>query len=115
MTSNINDFENNLNLMFNFEIFAHITKFFNKKCIFLGRYNGQGLLKNKYKIQMKVKPIQEFIKLIVSNDGKVKGAVLIGNTDIEETCENLILNQTDISMYGADFLHSNVDLEDMFD
>ena len=41
------------------------------------------------------------------------GALLIGETDLEETFENLILNQMDISQF--DLLDPRVDLEDFFD
>ncbi len=45
----------------------------------------------------------------------MQGAVLIGETDLEETFENLILNQMDLSHYGADLLDPNIDIEDYFD
>ena len=48
-------------------------------------------------------------------NGRMQGAILIGDTDLEETFENLILNQTDLSAYGADLLDSGVDIEDYFD
>ena len=43
------------------------------------------------------------------------GAVLIGETDLEETFENLILNQMNLSAYGEDLLDPNIDIEDYFD
>eukprot|EP01083_Nonionella_stella_P222031 792664_1 len=104
--------ENNIHLQFNFELFAHITKFFGRKCVFFGKYNAKKNEKLGIKILMRVKPDEEFVKLIVQN-GRVIGAVLIGDTDLEETFENLILNKTDISYYGDDFLKFNVDLEAM--
>lgn len=55
-----------------------------------------------------------FVKLVIHNN-RVFGAVLIGETDLEETIENLILNGTDVSMYGDELLGSNVDIEDYFD
>ncbi len=48
-------------------------------------------------------------------DGKVKGAILIGETDLEETFENLILNQTDVGHLGEELLNPDVDIEDYFD
>lgn len=48
-------------------------------------------------------------------DGKMQGAILIGETDLEETFENLILNQMDLSSYGEDLLDPSVDIEDYFD
>ena len=56
----------------------------------------------------------EYLKLVVQN-GKVHGAVLIGDTEMEETVENLILNQLDISRYGENLLNPDIDIEDYFD
>ena len=57
---------------------------------------------------------KEYVKVVMQN-GRMQGAILIGDTDLEETFENLILNQTDLSAYGADLLDSGVDIEDYFD
>lgn len=43
------------------------------------------------------------------------GAVLIGETDLEETFENLILNQMDLTVYGEELLNPDIDIEDYFD
>lgn len=43
------------------------------------------------------------------------GAVLIGETDLEETFENLILNQMDLTAYGEELLNPDIDIEDYFD
>lgn len=43
------------------------------------------------------------------------GAVLIGEADLEETFENLILNQMDLTAYGEELLNPNIDIEDYFD
>ena len=43
------------------------------------------------------------------------GAVLIGETDLEETFENLILNQMDLTPYGEELLNPDIDIEDYFD
>ena len=48
-------------------------------------------------------------------NGRVIGATLIGETDLEETLENLILNQIDVSSLGEDLLNPNIDIEDYFD
>lgn len=48
-------------------------------------------------------------------NGRMMGAVLIGETDLEETFENLILNQMDLSAYGEDLLNPDIDIEDYFD
>ena len=54
----------------------------------------------------------EYIKLVM-REGRLLGAVLIGETDLEETFENLILNQMDLS--HLNLLEPSVDLEDFFD
>lgn len=113
--SMVADLENRLDRLpqdFCFECFAHVTKFFNYKCVLIGRYNGQGL--EDYELILRTTPGVEYIKLVVL-DGRIQGAVFIGETDLEETFENLILNQMDISRYGEDILHPGVDIEDYFD
>lgn len=52
---------------------------------------------------------------VVLSGGRMVGAVLIGETDLEETFENLILNQMDLTRYGEDLLNPDIDLEDYFD
>ena len=56
----------------------------------------------------------EYIK-VVMKEGKMQGALLIGDTDLEETFENLILNQMDLSSYGEHLLDPDIDIEDYFD
>ena len=58
---------------------------------------------------------KEYVKAVMSKDGRMQGAVLIGETDLEETFENLILNQMDLSQFGEDLLDPDVDIEDFFD
>ena len=41
--------------------------------------------------------------------------MLIGDTEMEETFENLILNQLDISRYGENLLNPDIDIDDYFD
>ena len=48
-------------------------------------------------------------------DGRMQGCILVGETDLEETFENLILNQMDLSVYGEDLLDPGIDIEDYFD
>ena len=57
---------------------------------------------------------KEYIKTVMKN-GRMEGAILIGETDLEETFENLILNEMDLSVYGEDLLDPNIDIEDYFD
>jgi hypothetical protein len=44
-----------------------------------------------------------------------QGAVLIGDTDLEETFENLILAQLDLSRYGPSLLDPDAELDHIFD
>ena len=44
------------------------------------------------------------------------GAMLVGDTELEEVMEHLILNQVDVTPFGADLLNdAAVDLADYFD
>lgn len=115
-------------LGFYFALFAHTTTFFGMKVVLLGRYNGQHLqhMRDEFgvmsdagggadgvRIMMRVKPGEEYVKVVLF-ENKMIGATLIGETDLEETFENLILNELDLSSYG-EFLHVDVDLADYFD
>uniref|UniRef100_UPI00398F74DB pyridine nucleotide-disulfide oxidoreductase domain-containing protein 1 n=1 Tax=Pristiophorus japonicus TaxID=55135 RepID=UPI00398F74DB len=102
-----------IELDFCFESFAHVTKFFNYKVVLLGNYNGQGL-GTDHELLLRCTRGQEYVKTVMQN-GRMKGAVLIGEADLEETFENLILNQMDLSAYGEDLLNPNIDIEDYFD
>jgi NAD(P)H-nitrite reductase large subunit len=57
---------------------------------------------------------QQYVKAVLY-DGRLQGAVLIGDTDLEETFENLILNRFDLSFLGDSLLDPSLDLEDFFD
>lgn len=98
---------------FCFELFGHVTQLFGYQVVLLGKYNGQGLGCN-YEALIRMTPDKEYIKYILV-DGRLQGAILIGETGLEETTENLILNQLDVSLYGDDLLNPDIDLEDYFD
>ncbi|XP_018905141.2 pyridine nucleotide-disulfide oxidoreductase domain-containing protein 1 isoform X1 [Bemisia tabaci] len=98
---------------FCFELFSHVTKFFGFKVVLLGLFNGQKL-DNNYEILLRVTKDLEYVKLILKN-GRMQGAVLIGETDLEEMCENLILNQLDLTDFGEDLLNPDIDIDDYFD
>ncbi|XP_058815637.1 pyridine nucleotide-disulfide oxidoreductase domain-containing protein 1 [Topomyia yanbarensis] len=98
---------------FCFEMFNHVTQLFGYQVVLLGRYNGQGL-DDKYEVLLRMTPGLEYIKLVMVA-GRLQGAMLIGETGLEETCENLILNQLDLTPYGEDLLDPNIDIEDYFD
>ena len=65
-------------------------------------------------IWTRVTPGKEYIKVTALN-GKIVGALLVGDTDLEEVFENLIMNAMDISAYGIHILNPELDLEDFFD
>lgn len=48
-------------------------------------------------------------------DNRIYGALLVGETDLDETVENLILNGTDVGGIKDDLLNPTVDIEDYFD
>lgn len=98
---------------FCFELFSHSTNLFGYKVVLLGLYNGQKL-GTDYEVLIRMTPKVEFIKFVLK-DHRLQGAILIGDTDLAETCENLILNQLDLSPYGDDILNPDVDIEDYFD
>ncbi|XP_077026362.1 pyridine nucleotide-disulfide oxidoreductase domain-containing protein 1 [Tamandua tetradactyla] len=102
-----------IDMDFSFELFAHVTKFFNYKVVLLGKYNAQGL-GSDHELMLRCTKGQEYIKVVMQN-GRMMGAVLIGETDLEETFENLILNQMNLSSYGEGLLDPNIDIEDYFD
>ncbi|KAJ8960984.1 hypothetical protein NQ318_020288, partial [Aromia moschata] len=98
---------------FCFELFAHSTKLFGYKVILLGLFNGQKLGMD-YEILLRMTKGLEYIKFVLQND-RLQGAVIIGDTDLEEMAENLILNQIDLSPFGDDILNPDIDIEDYFD
>lgn len=81
--------------------------------ILLGKYNAQGLGLD-HELLLRCTKEQEYVKVVMQN-GRMVGAVLIGETNLEETFENLMLNQMDLSAYGADLLDPDIDIEDYFD
>ncbi|XP_016392034.1 pyridine nucleotide-disulfide oxidoreductase domain-containing protein 1 [Sinocyclocheilus rhinocerous] len=105
--------EEPIELDFCFELFSHITKFFSYKVVLLGKFNAQGLGQD-HELLVRCTKGQEYVKVVLTG-GRMVGAVLIGETDLEETFENLILNQMDLSRYGEELLNPNIDIEDYFD
>lgn len=99
---------------FCFELFTHVTSFFGFKVILLGLFNAQGLDKKDCELLVRVTDGIEYVKLVLKT-GRVVGAMLIGDTDLEEMCENLILNQIDVTNLMDDLLDPNIDIEDYFD
>lgn len=104
---------------FNFELFTHVTHFCGKKVILLGLYNGQKLDHEPEQELVTYTRASEgrdatFVRVLLLR-GRMQGAVLIGDTDLEETFENLILDGIDLSRYGPALLDPDVELDHMFD
>lgn len=99
---------------FCFEMFTHVTRFFGHKVVLLGLHNGQKLEHGDWEMMLRAVKGKEYVKLVLQQ-GRVQGAVLVGDTDLEETFENLILDQVDVSHLGEDLLNPHVDVEDYFD
>ncbi|KAH8409899.1 hypothetical protein KR009_000590 [Drosophila setifemur] len=98
---------------FCFELFGHVTQLFGYPVVLLGRFNGQSLGRD-YEMLVRCTRYKEYIKFVLQN-GRLRGAILIGDTDLAETCENLILNGIDLEPYGDDILNPDIDIEDYFD
>jgi len=69
-------------------------------------------------VQLRVTPGKEYIKIIILH-GRVVGALLVGDTDLEETLEHLIMNRLDLRRGEdgsiLDLLNPDIDIEDFFD
>uniref|UniRef100_A0A8C5PEH2 Pyridine nucleotide-disulphide oxidoreductase domain 1 n=1 Tax=Leptobrachium leishanense TaxID=445787 RepID=A0A8C5PEH2_9ANUR len=65
---------------FCFELFAHVTKFFNYKVILLGKYNGQGL-GTDHELMLRCTRGVEYVKMDLSSYGE---SLLDPNIDIED-------------------------------
>ena len=47
--------------------------------------------------------------------GRMQGAVLVGETELEETCENLILSGLDLTDIGPQLLDPEMEIDHIFD
>jgi NAD(P)H-nitrite reductase large subunit len=98
-------------------MFSHVTKFFGMKAVFLGLFKGQGLAEGDHEVHFRMDKGNELVKIVVQGN-RLQGAILIGETGLEETFENLILNQIDLSHIGkgaVELLNPSLDIEDYFD
>ncbi|XP_054168804.1 pyridine nucleotide-disulfide oxidoreductase domain-containing protein 1-like isoform X2 [Oppia nitens] len=104
-------------IYFNFELFSHLTYLFDRKVVLLGQYNWQNVCDHSQcKTLVKVtEDNKQLIKVVLNSDHRMIGAILVGDTELEETFENLILNQLDLSCFGDQLLDINVDIDDYFD
>ena len=108
---------------FNFELFTHVTQFFGLKVVLLGAYNAQKLddepaedvaTYQRERVDEDNPSASTYVRVLLLR-GKMKGAVLIGDTDLEETFENLIMDGVDLSRFGPALLDPEFDVEDFFD
>lgn len=76
--------------------------------------SSSGATSCELEIWSRITPNKQFVKLVVYR-GRIIGALLIGDTEMEEVFENLILNQLNISSLGQDILDPDLDLGDYFD
>lgn len=132
-----------------YEMFTHVTSFLGYKVVLLGLFNGQGLgagyeaavkaaLTGTVReggssssssssgragagdvcLQVRVTPGAEYIKLVLWR-GRLVGAILVGDTDLDETIENLVLNGLAVPSapdgLPVNLLDPEVDIEDFFD
>ena len=70
--------------------------------------------KHKYLYTHYITPGVEYVKVVLQG-GRLVGALLVGDTDLEETFENLILNQIDLTPFKDNLLEPGIDIDDFFD
>ncbi|CAD7696939.1 unnamed protein product [Ostreobium quekettii] len=104
---------------FNFELFTHVTRFFGKKVILLGLYNGQKLEGERKEDLIAYSRATEgddssFVRVVLLR-GRMQGAVLIGDTGLEEAFENVILDGIDLSQFGPRILDPDIEFDHIFD
>ncbi|WKX95738.1 hypothetical protein Q1695_012302 [Nippostrongylus brasiliensis] len=98
---------------FCFELFTHTTTFFGYKVVFLGDFKAERQPEGWYTIERVIEN-DHFVQCVMYNH-RVVGAILVGETNLEETMENLILNKTDLERIEENFLDPQIDIEDYFD
>lgn len=101
--------------------FTHATRFLGKRVVLLGLYNGQRLdaepasdIVTYSRALDERTPASTFVRALLLR-GRVRGAVLIGDTGLEEAFENLILDGLDVGGVGPALLDPDVELDHVFD
>ncbi|KAF8067218.1 PYROXD1 [Scenedesmus sp. PABB004] len=97
--------------------FTHVTRFLGFKVVLLGLYNGQKLSaapRGDVVLYSRADGAQSFVRVLLLR-GRLAGAVLLGETGLEETFENLILDGLDLSGYGPALLDPDAELDHIFD
>lgn len=97
-----------------FEIFAHTTVLFEKRVVLLGRFDGEGVGDGFQEYERVEEGGGEYVRVIVQN-GRVRGAVLVGDVEYAEVYENLMMTQLDVGWLGADLVTKESGLEEYFD
>ncbi|KAF6004950.1 pyridine nucleotide-disulfide oxidoreductase domain 1 [Cyanidiococcus yangmingshanensis] len=103
------------------ELFCHVTEFCGIKVVLLGLYRAQGLEPSSVHILESLRPSDEadaqswqYVRVILWKN-RLVGAVLLGETGLEEVYEHLLLNRIDVSFLGPALVDGSIDLEDYFD
>ena len=96
-------------------------RFLGKRVVLLGLYNGQRLdaepasdIVTYSRALDERTPASTFVRALLLR-GRVRGAVLIGDTGLEEAFENLILDGLDVGGVGPALLDPDVELDHVFD
>lgn len=100
-------------------MFTHVTRFFGKKVVFLGLYNGQKLENEPKQDLIAYSHVHDgrnstFVRVVLLR-GRMQGAVLIGETDLEEAFENVILDGIDLTEFGSSILDPDIEFDHIFD
>ncbi|ORZ30418.1 hypothetical protein BCR44DRAFT_1444874 [Catenaria anguillulae PL171] len=95
-----------------FDLFAHVSRFFGFKVVLLGLFNAQGLAPGSYEVLVRSTHPGEYVKLVKDRaTNQLRGAMLIGETDLEEMFENLILTGADVSFLEEVVMEPDMELE----
>lgn len=102
-----------------FELFTHVTEFFGTKVVLLGCYNADTLESDfelvTYRTPRNVAPRERKFIRVVLYKGRMYGAVLIGETDLEDTYENLILSGLNVEEMKEALVSPEMGMDDYFD
>ncbi|KAK4537138.1 hypothetical protein CDCA_CDCA11G3163 [Cyanidium caldarium] len=103
------------------ELFVHATEFGGLKVILLGRYQAQGIADDGFCFleSAHCDDAQDvhhwwYVRATLWR-GRLVGAVLLGDTGLEEVYEHLMLNRIDVSFLGTALVDGSIDIEDFFD
>jgi len=86
---------------------------------YTNEHNADHIIRQNDSQEIKVivrvsKEANEYIK-VTTFRGRIVGCMIVGESDLEETMENLILSQINVDSLGFDLLDATIDLEDFFD